>query len=200
MLDKELALALLGEEGSVIAERITRGWFRTGTIQYRTYCIQYQFQILKNEPILKSDDPHIEMLQEFIPFIVLLAANQSLMLRPVQFHSHAEFWTIKVDNIRTYSVLPSKFLSVKLRILKALPKSCFGRGRILSEPDAIFLGVGEVVNKTSTKHAGVKYTLDTVSGTTPRGIRFAIPLPSSPRRAIDSLRRYLSQGPYGVSG
>jgi len=37
------------------------------------------------------------MLQEFIPFMVFLAANQSLMLRRVQLHGHAEFWTIKVE-------------------------------------------------------------------------------------------------------
>ena len=48
------------------------------------------------------------------------------MLRAIQFDCYAEFRTIKVDNIRTYSVLTAEFLSIKLRVLEILPEKRFG--------------------------------------------------------------------------
>jgi hypothetical protein len=116
----EKHIALLSQEGSVIAQRSHEGW-----VQSCPYRIEHQFQTFEDQSMFETKHSNIQFTEECIPLPILLASYQRHVLCAVQFDGYAEFRTIKVDNVRTYAVLAPEFLSIELGFLKIFPKNGF---------------------------------------------------------------------------
>ena len=134
----------------MIVKRSREGWF-----QSCTYRVEHAFQVFKNPTVFKADYANIQPIQEFITFLVFPASSNGQVFCSIQFHRNSKFWTIKVDSIRTYSVLTSKLFSIQLRLLKVLPEKCFSGRQIAAKVGTIFGSLPVVVNKTSAGHWGV---------------------------------------------
>jgi hypothetical protein len=52
---------------------------------------------------------------------------------PIKFDNDATFRTIKVGNIRTYSVLPAKLLSLQFRVAEVPPEESLSRSKVFAE-------------------------------------------------------------------
>jgi len=74
------------------------------------------------------------------------------MFCAVDFDGDAELRTIKVDNVRTYTVLPAKLLSVELRFLKILPEKGFCVRGISAKIRTFFSDLSVVVNEIASLH------------------------------------------------
>ena len=98
----------------MIASQSREGWFQSRPFQFSAYGIQHDFQTLIHQPVLKPNDSHLELLQKLIAFLVRFLMDLIHMHRTVQFDRNAIFWAIKVDSIRTYSVLPAELDSIQL--------------------------------------------------------------------------------------
>src|SRR5438094_321986 len=58
---------------------------------------------------------------------------------PIELNHQPTFRTIKVDNVRTYATLSTKFLTQDFAVLKIWPKHCFSGSSGLSESFAGFV-------------------------------------------------------------
>ena len=74
-----------------------------------------------NGSILKSNKFYSQSLQKRGTFGLVLCSVLSEMRRTVPFDANVALEAEKVDNIATYAVLPSEFLSENLPPLKVLP-------------------------------------------------------------------------------
>jgi hypothetical protein len=77
---------------------------------------------VKNLLILKSEHLDSKFFQELCSSVVPLDSEQPRMYGPVQFDNDATFRTIKVDNVRTYTVLPTELLPIDLALPQAGPE------------------------------------------------------------------------------
>ena len=80
-----------------------------------------RLDVLMNGSILKSNKFYSQSLQKRGTFGLVLCSELSEMRRTVQFDANVALDAEKVDNIATYAVLPSEFLSENLPPLKVLP-------------------------------------------------------------------------------
>jgi hypothetical protein len=85
-------------------------------------CFQHSLTVLKNIFVLKPEYLGAKLSEEFRAAMVPFGSEQAGMDRAVKFDNDATFRTIKVDNIRTYAVLPAKFFSVELALSEAGPE------------------------------------------------------------------------------
>jgi hypothetical protein len=74
--------------------------------------------------------------------------------RAIQFYDDATFRTVKVGNVRTYSMLPAEPLA-ELATLKILPELSFRGCRLLTQSLAILGRLSEVVDFAATVHRKV---------------------------------------------
>jgi hypothetical protein len=131
----------------VFAYRSHEGWF-----QSRPYRIEHQFQALEDQSVLEPNHSHIQLSQKFISLRILFATDQSHMFCSVDFDGDAKLRTIKVDNVRTYTVLPSEFLSIELGFLKILPEKGFCVRGIPAKIRTFFSALSVVVNEIASLH------------------------------------------------
>ena len=68
------------------------------------------------------------------------------MCSTIKFDNDATFRTIKVRNVRTYSVLASELLSVELRVLQTLPKESLRRRKVMTKFKATMSEFFDIVN------------------------------------------------------
>jgi hypothetical protein len=82
-----------------------------------TYLFQHTFQPVKHILIFKPNEPHIEPLEEVASALVSFDAGKTHMALSVQLNREPAFRAEEIDNKRADTVLPTEFLSVKLRLL-----------------------------------------------------------------------------------
>jgi hypothetical protein len=101
--------------------------------QGEAYNIKDVLEIFKDYPVLKSKNlnsmPHEESCTAVIP----LHSEKVLVAFPIEFDNDATFRTIKVGNIRTYSVLPAKLLSLQFRVAEVPPEESLSRSKVFAE-------------------------------------------------------------------
>jgi hypothetical protein len=117
------SIALLSQEGSTIeTQSRSRGRFLSSSSQYSADCFNHSLAILKNIFVFKTEYLHAKLSEEFRAATIPFGGEQAGMEGTIKFDNDATFRTIKVDNIRTYAVLPAKLLSVKSAVSEASPE------------------------------------------------------------------------------
>src|SRR5262245_26600025 len=105
----QLRIALLSQEGSTIeTQSRSCGRFLSPSPQYRADCFNHSLAILKNIFAFKTDYLRAKLSEEFRPATIPFGSEQTGVEGTIKFDNDATFRTIKVDNIRTYTVLPAK--------------------------------------------------------------------------------------------
>jgi hypothetical protein len=97
---------------------------RTG--QILTDSSQHPVQIFKHIFVLKSYDSDEGSVQIFRAVGIVLPTDGIEVRRAVELNCQAAFGTIKIQDLRTYTVLATKLFATTLRPLEALPQSGFG--------------------------------------------------------------------------
>ena len=91
-----------------------------------TDCVENIFEVFKDIFVLKPDNSYVKSLQELGSLLVSLRSCACHVRVTIQFDGEPIFRTIKVDNVRTYSVLPPKFLPIEPGILEVCPEQSLG--------------------------------------------------------------------------
>ena len=84
--------------------------------------LENKLETIENHVILESQHLDSEFMQIFRTSSISLARKNPLMSGAIKFDNDATFRTIKVDNIRTYSVLSPELFSFELGVLQISPQ------------------------------------------------------------------------------
>ena len=77
------------------------------------------------DPIFESDELDSQTHQKFCPLAFIIRPQFRKVRRTVQFDGNVALGAKKIDDIATYSVLPSEFLSENLTRLKDISTTKF---------------------------------------------------------------------------
>jgi len=139
--------------------------------------LENKLETIENRVILESQHLDSKFLQIFRTSSISLARKNPLMSGAIKFDNDATFRTIKVDNVRTYAVLPAEFPPIQLGLLQILPEECFCRCEITAKIGTFKGGLPVAVNESASLHE-TTHTRQMPLWNHPSCDRCAITLPS----------------------